>query len=464
MMPEDTVRDTTARRARILILDDDRKLAELEKEMLTEAGYDIDVATGIAQGRKLAQDAFFDLLLLDERLPTGSGAEFFKECRERYPDIGAVFLTAYPDIELARDVFRAGALDFLVKGISRDQLLISVEEALHRSRLKREARFLRRALQKDASKTGIVGESPALKECVRLATKAATVDVPILLEGESGTGKEVFARAIHSMSARRAKPLVCLNTGAIPQTLLESTLFGHARGAFTGAYEHRQGSFEAANEGTIFLDEIGEMSREAQVRLLRVLDQRSVTRVGETTSIPVDVRIIAATNRDLYEEVSRGAFRRDLFYRLAVFSVRLPPLRDRYGDVPLLSRYFLDGAATDMHREIAGFHPDALDMLNRQAWPGNVRELRNVVERAVILCDGDTIQPKDLLLEPGAGMPSQELLSEPWDEAQKRFGRAYFEALLKRCGGNKSEAAKSAGVDRSTIYECIERFRVRQME
>lgn len=448
------------RQPRILVVDDDAKIAALQKETLEKANYVVKSATSIPQARKQVESTFFDLLILDERMPSGSGTQFFMECREHYPDIGGIFLTGFPDIKLARDVFKAGALDFLVKGISREQLIIAVEEALRRSQLKRENRYLRHQLAQESTETGIIGESEELQAAVTLARKAAEVDFPVLIEGESGTGKELFAKAIHKMSPRRNGHIVCINMGAIPQSLLESELFGHVKGAFTGAHRHRQGAFESADGGVLFLDEIGEMPLDAQVRLLRVLDENLVTRLGETRVIPVNVRIIAATNKKLDEEVEKGRFREDLFYRLTVLRIFLPPLRIRRDDIAILAQHFLKQATVELHKDITGFTLRAMHMLEGHSWRGNVRELRNVVERSTILCEGNEISAEQLQLHSQARKAPPHLLDMSWKEANMAFGKMYFEAMLNRAKGNKVQCAKLAKIDRSTLYDCLKKFGV----
>jgi DNA-binding NtrC family response regulator len=363
---------------------------------------------------------------------------------------------------------RDGAYDYLEKPFDPDEAGRVVARAAEHKRLRDEAAALRQELAGQYAFHALVGKSPRMQEVFRLLRQAAGLDITVLLGGETGTGKELAARAVHFASARRERRFVAVNCGALPPDLLESELFGHARGAFTGAQSAKAGLFEEADGGTLFLDEVGELPLTAQVKLNRVLQEKEVRRVGDNTAVKVDVRLIAATHRDLRAEVAAGRFREDLFYRLHVFPVRLPALRERLEDVPLLAAHFLAKHARAFGRPVTGFEPEALRALTGYGWPGNVRELENAVERAVAVASGETVRPADLPpeLSAGGGLPPGSTLTtlpfrEAVEQARERAGREYLVALLKEHGGNVTKAAERAGMERESLHRLLKRHGVR---
>jgi two-component system response regulator HydG len=427
---------------------------------LEEKGYEVHTATSSEEARKVVEQRFFDLLVLDERMPGISGTRFLAECRKRYPGIGAIFVTGYATVECAIRALRAGALDLLQKPLEKEALIGAVERALTESQLLREQRYFRHDSDQRATFAEIIGDSDPLRQTLNLVRQVIPTNVPVLLQGESGTGKELMARAIHFEGPRRGKPFVAVNVAAVSESLMESALFGHRKGAFTGATEDRQGYFEASSGGTIFLDEVGEMTAGLQVRLLRVLQQKSIMRVGETKDIPVNTRVIAATNRDLAQEVEKGRFREDLWYRLNVFTITVPPLRDRISDITPLALHILERRQIEIGKSVKSITSEALDRLQSYDWPGNVRELENVIQRAIILAEGDTIGPELILVESrnSDSHPLGRLSDLPFREAEKRFRTVYFTNLLARTKGNKTEAAKRAGLDRTSLHAHIRRI------
>jgi DNA-binding NtrC family response regulator len=443
------------RTIRLLLVDDEPDVVNAYSEVLAERGYETAVATSAAEAREIAARGFFDLLVLDERMPGMNGTEFFIECRRLYPGIGAIFITGNATVDSAVRALRAGALDLLQKPVEKEALVSSVECALAESQLTREHRYFRYGSYNEARFSEIISRSGAMKSVLDIVRKLIPTQVPVLIQGESGTGKELLARALHYEGPRRSAPFVTVNSGAIPATLVESLLFGHRKGAFTNATEGQKGFFEAARGGTIFLDEIGEMTAETQIRLLRVLEQKTITRVGETAEIPVDARIVAATNRNLSKEVAAGKFREDLYHRLNVFRVEVPPLRERRDDIEPLALHLLHRHRREIGKSVRSLSPAALKKLLAYSWPGNVRELSNVLQRSIILAETEIITPDLVMLDSPATTATvqSELFDRPWEIAKQAFAKEYFELLLERSGGNLSEAARFADVDRTVVYK-----------
>ncbi|WP_438317991.1 sigma-54-dependent transcriptional regulator [Candidatus Caldatribacterium sp. SIUC1] len=381
---------------RVLVADDERLMAEMLEEMLRADGMLVEKAYTGKEALEKFRSLDFDLVLLDLRMPEMNGLDVLQEIKKEDPAVPVIVITAYGSVDNAVEALKFGAYDFITKPFKLEELRNAVARALEVEQLRREKEYLLSEIQEEFHFEGVIGESPKMKEVMRVAQLVAKTDATVLICGESGTGKELLARSIHYQSNRRDKPFVVVNCGAITETLLESELFGHEKGAFTGAYTRKPGKFELADGGTIFLDEIGEMSPAMQVKLLRVLQEKTFERVGGTTPITVDVRIIAATNRDLKKAVREGTFREDLYYRLNVIPIYLPPLRERKEDLPLLCDFLIARHCRKLHKKIRGISPQAMRILRKYHWPGNIRELDNVLERAIILTQDDVIGVDDL--------------------------------------------------------------------
>ena len=450
----------------VLLIDDDPNLLELARFELEEAGYTCSTAETASAGLAMATAESPNAIVLDLGLPDERGEALLPKLSVSAPGSPVVVLTAEDDVERVVECMRLGALDFVPKPFDRQRLLTSIGNACRQGRLHARIADLSDALRENTGFARVLGDSSALRAAVKLLRKAAGSDVTVLIQGESGTGKEVAARAIHAESARRSGPFVAVNCGAIPEALIESELFGHEKGAFTGAAAARHGLFEQADGGTVFLDEIGELRLDLQVRLLRVLQERKVVRLGSTKPRAVNLRVLAATNRDLKAMVGTRDFREDLYYRLAVFPVLLPPLRERGDDVLLLARAFLSRFAQRHGASLVGFSPAAETALRSYRWPGNVRELENVIERAVLLEEGqevslgslpdDVLGVLDLLPDPtvAAAEPGELPPVLPFAVEEKRIVRNALEAA----GWNVREAARLLGLGRATVYRKIERY------
>ena len=455
-------------KARILVVDDKGTMLELLVRILGD-GYDVITASDGVGALSLINSRPLDLVLTDIRMPGADGFEVLKATKASAPGTEVVLMTAYASIAKAVEAIKEGAYDYIQKPFDPDELNLIVARALERKRLREQAENLRKELGNAHRFQSLIGKSPSMREVYALIEQAARLDITVLITGESGTGKELVARAIHLESARRDKRFVPINCGALPQELIESELFGHAKGAFTGAATARAGLFEEANGGTIFLDEIGELPLAAQVKLNRVLQEKEIRRVGDTTAAKVDVRVIAATHRDLKSDAQAGRFREDLFYRLNVFPIRLPPLRERREDIPLLAAHFLDKYARMHSRDIDGFKPEALRTLISYGWHGNVRELENVVERAVAISKDKLLSPADLPREvqgtPLGDLPIDVLVKLPYhdavDIARDRVSREYLAALLREFNGNVTRASERAGMERESLHRLLRRYGVR---
>jgi DNA-binding NtrC family response regulator len=455
-------------RARVLVVDDKENLLKLFARILGDA-YELTTAAEGGRALSLIASQEFDVVVTDLRMPGADGFEVLKAVKARAPGTEVVMMTAYATVQDAVRAMKDGAYDYLAKPFDPDAAALVVARALERKRLREQAASLRREVEGIYSFHNLVGKSAAMKDVYRLLEQAAGLDITVLLTGETGTGKELAARAVHYHSARKERRFVPVNCGALPSELVESELFGHARGAFTGATGAKPGLFEEAEGGTLFLDEVGELPLPVQVKLNRALQEREIRRVGDNAPVKVDVRIIAATHRDLKAEAAGGRFREDLFYRLHVFPVRLPPLRERREDIPLLAAHFLEKHSGALHRDLAGFAPEALRTLTGYAWPGNVRELENAVERAVAVASGPDLEVKDLPSEvKGAqeGALPAEILArmayrEAVDTARDRVSRDYLVALMREFGGNVTHAAERAGMERESLHRLLKRYGVR---
>ncbi|KAF5027918.1 Transcriptional regulatory protein ZraR [anaerobic digester metagenome] len=450
--------------AKILVVDDDAGHLSMLRTVLSGWGYAPEGATDGESAVEMVRAKAYDAVLLDVRMAGMGGMEALSRMSAFNPAMPVIIMTAYSSVETAVAALKTGAYDYLTKPLDLDVLRLTLERALDHMRLAAENETLRRKLADAPPGPEIIGTSRAMRELFTLIGMVAPTEATVLITGESGTGKELVARAIHSGSARSSGPLVAVNCAALSETLLESELFGHEKGAFTGAERRREGRFMAADKGSIFLDEIGEIAQPIQAKLLRVIQEREIQRVGGDKPIGVDVRILAATNRDLKKEVEAGRFREDLYYRLNVVSVPVPPLRERAEDIPLLAQFFLGRFAEKNRKRIKGFTPAAMDHLVRCAWPGNVRELENAVERAVILSVGEYVTERELpLCDPRPATPalatqveggSGGLTGRPLDDVE----REVILATLDSCGGNKSEAARVLGITRATLHKKLKKY------
>ncbi len=451
-----TVRD---KKASVLVVDDDSTHKRVLLTLLESWGY---LAAGVDDGAAAVERAREnppDLILMDIRMAGLSGIEALKQIKVYNPAIPILIMTAYSSVESAVEALKSGAYDYLTKPLDFDVLKITMDRALEHVSLKTENLALKEKLHSAFHLANIIGKSRPMKELIEMVGMVAPSEATVLITGESGTGKELIAKAIHFNSNRKDGPFVIVNCAAITETLLESELFGHEKGSFTGADKKREGHFMRADRGTIFLDEIGEMSPIMQAKLLRVIQEREIQRVGSDETIRVDVRILTATNRDLEKEVSEGRFREDLYYRLKVVKLRVPPLRERGEDIPLLAQHFLDRYSEKNRKTVKGFTPLAMDTLLKYNWPGNVRELENTMERAVILLRGDYITEKEL--------PLSITRANEWSETGRasaeprsldEIEREAIIAMLERTGGNKSEAARRLGITRKTLHKKLQAY------
>jgi len=504
---------------KVLIIDDDESILRACERVLKGAGYTTISTTSPESAIPIIQREMPDVLLLDVKLGAISGLDILKEIKEKTPDIEVIMMTAYATLELAVEAVRAGAYDFLTKPFdSNEKLILAIDKALEKRKLVARARDLEREVEEKYCFDTIIGKSPAMQEVFRTIHDISPFDLNVLIQGRSGTGKELVAKAIHYSSKRRQSPFVAINCAALTETLIESELFGHERGAFTGAVDKKKGLFEAANGGTIFLDEIGEMPFPLQSKLLRVLEIGEMRRVGGTETLRVNVRVIAASNKDLGEEITKGKFREDLYYRLNVISVNLPPLKERIEDILLLVRRFISASCKKAGKKTMKVPPRTMDVLLSYPWPGNVRELENAIERAVVLAQGDEIRVEDLPpairavprthqceclappppipdsrhdAEAGTqdanggrnGSPQTDFVERPQqsdtifsappggniiveagrnyqelkEQAIHEFDRAYLALLLKKSGGNISLASQIAGMDRSNFKRLLKK-------
>lgn len=457
---------TRPERPDILLVEDKDSLRKVLRLTLEAAGYSV---TESADARSAAAEIAkipHRLVLTDLRMPHGSGLDVLRAAKTADPDIPVIVMTAFGSIDEAVRAMKDGAHDFLQKPVDSNHLLLLVERALDQARLRTENILLREEWSRRYGFPRIVGESDAIKRAVAETQRVAQTEANVLLLGESGTGKELFARAVHHLSGRRDKPFVAINCAAIPETLIENELFGHERGAFTGASDRRLGKFELASGGTVFLDEIGELPLAVQGKLLRVIEEKTVDRIGGRAPIPVDVRIVAATNRDLRTAAEAGEFRRDLFFRLAVFPVEIPALRERSDDIVLLARHFAAQLGRELRKREAVLSNESIAALRAHTWPGNVRELENAIERACILADSVTLEPKDLGLNaPGRNdgeafnvLDMSGTLSETADRAIRHVERRKIAAALAAHDGNKTRAAEDLGVSYKTLLTKIKDY------
>jgi DNA-binding NtrC family response regulator len=455
-------------RARVLVVDDRENILKLFARILGDA-YEVTSAADGGRAISLIGGQEFDVIVTDLRMPGADGFEVLRAAKARAPATEVVMMTAYASVQDAVTAMKEGAYDYLQKPFDPDDATLVIARALERKRLRAQADSLRRELEGVYSFHNLVGKSAPMKDVYQLLEQAAKLEITVLLNGETGTGKELAARAIHYHSARKERRFVPVNCGALPSELVESELFGHAKGAFTGAVGAKPGLFEEAEGGTIFLDEIGELPLPVQVKLNRVLQEKEIRRVGDNRPTPVDVRVIAATHRDLKAEVAAGRFREDLFYRVNVFPVVLPALRDRREDIPLLASHFLEKHAGALRKDLSGLEADALRALTGYPWPGNVRELENAIERAVAVAKGPKIELRDLPpdvkgAQEGA-IPGEVLAKMPYREAvdlaRDRVSRDYLTVLMREHDGNVTHAAQRAGMERESLHRLLKRYGIR---
>ena len=444
--------------ATLLVADDDPGLRESLERTLTREGYRVVLASDGRAALERVQAGGVDLIVTDLRMPGLTGLELLRAAKAIMPDVDVILLTAFGTVEEAVKAMKDGAYDFLTKPFRREQLIKLVDKALERRDLIEQNRALKKQLEDIRAKGQMIGASPSFRRMLTLVEQIADSSATILIQGESGTGKELVARTIHERSARRNGPFVAVNCAALPETLLESELFGYEKGAFTGAAGRKEGRFELANGGTLFLDEVADLSLVTQPKILRVLQEGEFERLGGTRSLQVDVRIVAATNQDLSEMVKEKRFREDLYYRLNVISVRVPPLRERHEDIRVLAQHYLRVYAAKNGRKLEGFSNEALERLESYAWPGNVRELENLIERSVLLARKDRIDAEDLPEEiGGVKRPPRdailELVGTPLTEIEQRL----LDETLRITGGNKTQAAKLLGIDVRTVARKLER-------
>ena len=438
----------------VLAVDDDAEMRELIHDVLKDRGHQITIAANGDEALKRLSEEDYAAVLTDLRMKGMQGTELLAEVKRLYPDIGVILMTAFGSVDTAVEAMKRGASDYLTKPVKSEELIRVVERVIRETGLRREVSRLRKEVHKEYSFHQILGKSKAIQAVFDLIRRVADSPTNVLITGESGTGKELVAKAIHYNSDRKDAPFVPVNCAAIPEQLLESELFGHMRGAFTDAKFDKRGLFEEAQKGTVFLDEISELPLMLQAKILRAIQEKEIRRVGATKPVPVDVRIIAATNLNLSEEVKAKRFRDDLYYRLNVIELKLPPLRERREDIPLLVDAFLKKCGEARGKEVKGVSESALAMLMDYAWPGNVRELENVIERAVTLTRGDKISPDDQPPAVQGARGDRRVLDEaaektlPLHEIEKE----YIKKILEKTGGNKYQAAHALGIDRKTLY------------
>jgi DNA-binding NtrC family response regulator len=438
----------------ILVADDDPVARDLLVEVLTREGYRVGAASGGEECLRLAEAEPFDLALVDLRMPDLDGLAVLHRLAKLSPQLPVLILTAFATMDTAVEAIRAGAYDYLSKPFRIDEIKAAVHRTLEAQRLGRENREYRRELQERYRPENLVGQSPEMVAIYKMVARVAAQDTTVLIQGETGTGKALVARAIHYASPRAARPFVVVDCTAVPEALFESELFGHERGAFTGALQSRRGLIETADGGTCFLDEVGELPLPLQAKLLRLLQDRVIRRVGGNEPIAVDVRIIAATNRDLRKRFEEGLFREDLYYRLNVVSIRVPPLRERRQDIPLLAQHFLNKSATAAGQPAKRLARETLGRLADYDWPGNVRELEHVIERAVTLSSAELILPDDLPSELGPPRLAPPTLP-PRRMTLEALKHWYVQTVLEEAGGNKARAAELLGIDRRTLYRIL---------
>jgi DNA-binding NtrC family response regulator len=450
---------------KILVIDDESYSREYFQKILGKIDWEVRTASDGSEGLNSVKETSYDLVILDIRLPDADGIDILRQIKEMNQQIPVIIVTAYGTVENAVRAMKLGAFDFLMKPFQEtEKVLITVKNAIYQGKLERENLSLKTRLKSESLFPNIIGKSEGMQKVFELVRKASEVESIVLIQGESGTGKELIARAIHINSVRGKSTFLAIDCGALPESLLETTLFGHEKGAFTGAIKTTKGYFEEADGGTLFLDEIGEASPSLQIRLLRTLQEKEVNRVGGTKSYPVDVRMVMATNKDLKEEVIKRRFRKDLFYRINVIKIDVPPLRERREDIPLLANHFIEKYCSLMKKDNKAIHPKALQTLLNHEWPGNVRELQNVIERIVALHTGETLTEKDVMEHITIFQSEEEydFLDYSFEKAKELFEKRYVENLFRKFPKNLQKASLHAKVHPATLYRKLNQHKIQK--
>ncbi|MEE8552198.1 MAG: sigma-54 dependent transcriptional regulator [Desulfobacterales bacterium] len=470
-MDNEKTKDNKSSQKRLLIIDDEKNMRHMLSSLLKESGYRVDTASDGAVAMDMVDRTIYDFILCDLKMPNMNGMDFFKTARDKLWATTVIMMSAYGSIDTAVEAMKQGAYDFISKPFKSDEVLLALKKAEERESLKRENRWLKeriRKIQENYYFGSMVAKSKAMLSVFKLSEKAAQYNTTVLIYGDSGTGKELIAKGIHFIGERSKKSLVPVNCGEIPENLLASVLFGYVKGAFTGADKNKKGLFQEADGGTIFLDEIGELPLTLQVKLLRVLQENEIRPVGDSKTMKIDVRVIAATSKNLEEEVRKGTFREDLFYRLNVLPIKLPPLRNRPEDIPLLSQHFIDKFSISLDKEIKGITSAAMSILLKHSWPGNVRELENVIERAVILAEGENLVPENFP-EHFPAILGAESLTDKMDDFLEEYSlkaaqRVLEERLITRAlvktGGNRTRAARLLEISHPSLLSKIKVYNI----
>ena len=470
-MDNKKTKDHKSSQKRLLIIDDEKNMRHMLSSLLKESGYRVDTASDGAVAMDMVDRTIYDFILCDLKMPNMNGMDFFKTARDKLWATTVIMMSAYGSIDTAVEAMKQGAYDFISKPFKSDEVLLTLKKAEERESLKRENRWLKeriRKIQENYYFGSMVAKSKAMLSVFKLSEKAAQYNTTVLIYGDSGTGKELIARGIHFIGERSKKSLVPVNCGEIPENLLASVLFGYVKGAFTGADKNKKGLFQEADGGTIFLDEIGELPLALQVKLLRVLQENEIRPVGDSKTMKIDVRVIAATAKNLEEEVGKGTFREDLFYRLNVLPIKLPPLRNRPEDIPLLSQHFIDKFSISLDKEIKGITSAAMSILLKHSWPGNVRELENVIERAVVLAEGENLVPENFPEHFPAKLGAESLTDKMDDlleeyslkAAQKVLEERLITRALVKTGGNRTRAARLLEISHPSLLSKIKVYNI----
>ncbi len=443
---------------RVLIIEDDKRLREVLKKILDKQGFDVETMADASGGITKIKTDFCDIALTDLKMPGLGGIEVLKAIKKVSPQTYVVIMTAYGTIDSAVEAMKSGAFDYVTKPFKTEEILLVIKKALEDRDLRKKIQVLTEQVERKYGFENIIGKSKLMQDVFEMIRMVSKTDTTVLITGKTGTGKELVARAIHYNSKRKDEPFVVVNSSAIPETLLESELFGHVKGAFTGAHRDKRGLFQEAHQGTLFLDEIGAIPPSVQVKLLRAIEDEIITPVGETKGDKVDIRLIAATNHDLEQEVKRESFRDDLYYRLRVMSIHLPELKDRREDIPLLANHFLKRYNHSLKKEVKRISKDALRLLLDFHWPGNVRELEHAIERAVLVSDSEDILPEHL--PPEIQFPEETRIKKAGEDGKslETVEKEYIKMILKKAGGHKSKAASILGMDRRTLYRKLKKY------